>query len=265
MATALVLGVSGATGAAIARAAARLLGHDVAGVHRGRHPEAVAAVAVDVADAGRRCVFHEGDASTAEGADQGARWLLAERGPASVALFVHSLASASLGPLVGERALAPRQLSRTFDVMAHSFVWWVQALHRHGLLAPESRLLALGNPVVDTLADDLAAVAASKAALEVYVRALARELGPAGHRVNLVKFGLVDTRASRAAFTDERWPRALAMAARVTPAGRVGTVDEVARLVALLCGPDAAWFNGATLDFTGGMSQGLLNLVHNPS
>ena len=39
---------------------------------------------------------------------------------------------------------------------------------------------------------------------------------------------------------------------------------EVARLVAILCGPDAAWFNGATLDFTGGMSQGLLNLVHHP-
>lgn len=263
MPVALVLGVSGATGAAVAVQAAARLGLDVVGYHRGRHADDAAALVRDVEATGRRCVLRTADASLPEAAEAGAKWLLAEFGPRSVKLFVHSLASASLGNLVvGDRALAPRQLTRSFDVMAHSFVWWSRALWAHGLLADDSRHFALGNPVVDSLADDLGAIAASKAALEIYVRVLARELGPEGHRVNLLKFGLVESRASKVAFEDDRWPKALAMAARVTPAGRLGTVEEVARLIVLLSGPDGAWFNGSTIDFTGGMSQGLLNLVH---
>ncbi|MCK6592084.1 MAG: SDR family NAD(P)-dependent oxidoreductase, partial [Polyangiaceae bacterium] len=47
------------------------------------------------------------------------------------------------------------------------------------------------------------------------------------------------------------------------PAGRMCGIDEVARFVSVLAGDGAAWMNGATIDFTGGMTQSLLDLVLN--
>jgi len=48
------------------------------------------------------------------------------------------------------------------------------------------------------------------------------------------------------------------------PARRMTTADEVARFVSLLLDERAAWLNGATIDFTGGMTQSLLDVVINP-
>jgi hypothetical protein len=50
----------------------------------------------------------------------------------------------------------------------------------------------------------------------------------------------------------------------MNPAGRMCTVQEVARFVSVLLGDDVDWFNGATIDFTGGMTLRLLDLVLNP-
>lgn len=258
-----VLGVSTGTGAAVARALARDPGLHIFGVHRGKKPTDAEAVAADVRSFGRDAHFRVGSAASAEAAAEGADELLALAGPRSVRFFVHSIANASLGALAeGPRVVEPWQVVKTFESMAHSFVYWAQALHSRDLLAPSARLLALGNPITDSLADDLGVIAASKAALEVYVRQLAIELGPLGHRVNLLKFGLVDTRASQVAFTPEHWPAVRDLAARVTPARRLCTVEEVARFCSVLAGPDGEWFNGATIDFTGGMVGNLLNLVH---
>ncbi len=52
---------------------------------------------------------------------------------------------------------------------------------------------------------------------------------------------------------------------RMNPSGRMCTVEEVARFVSVLVGDDVDWFNGATIDFTGGMTLRLLDLVLNTS
>src|SRR5262249_20567947 len=96
---AVILGVSAGTGAAIARAVSRDLGLSVFGVHRGRHQADADALAREVSDLGQRAVFSVGDAGTSDSAASGAAALLDAAGPRSVRLFVHSLASASLGYL----------------------------------------------------------------------------------------------------------------------------------------------------------------------
>jgi NAD(P)-dependent dehydrogenase (short-subunit alcohol dehydrogenase family) len=262
---AVILGASAGTGAAIARVVARDPGLHVFGVHRGNHPAGAASVEREVIAAGRRVHLRRGDAGTAEAAETGADELLAIAGPRSVKLFVHSLANASVGKLAsgGRSQLRPRQFERTFDSMAHSFVYWTQALCARDLLAPSSLLLGLSNPMEDTVARNTALIAATKAALGVYVRHLAQELGPRGHRVNLLKFGAVITPALEATFGRDGVERLRHVLERVIPARRISTVDEVARFVAVLAGDRAAWFNGATIDFTGGETQGLFNeLVH---
>jgi NAD(P)-dependent dehydrogenase (short-subunit alcohol dehydrogenase family) len=143
--------------------------------------------------------------------------------------------------------------------MAHSFVYWAAELVRLDLLAPGARLIGLTNPMTEAVVRNAALVSASKAALECYVRHLAVELGPLGHRVNLVKFGLVVTEAVRRTFPGEAVDRLDAVVRSMTPARRLCTIEEVAELVGFLAGPHGRWFNGAVIDFTGGESLAMFD------
>jgi NAD(P)-dependent dehydrogenase (short-subunit alcohol dehydrogenase family) len=263
---AVVLGVSAGSGMAIARAVARDPGLHVFGAHRGNHPEQAETLARDVADAGRRAVFRVGDAGTVEGAMTGVEALLREAGPRSVKFFVHSIANASLGTFTSTRSgrgewLAPRQIEKTFDSMAHSFVYWIQSLLDRDLLAPGARLLALTNPLQESIVSHCGLVAATKAALEMYVRYLALELGPLGHRVNMLKFGTVITPAVATVYGADELARIEAVHRKMIPAGRMCTPDEVGRFVSLILDERAEWLNGATIDFTGAMTQSLLDVM----
>jgi enoyl-[acyl-carrier protein] reductase III len=95
--------------------------------------------------------------------------------------------SAAVGHFLSTRgdAFQPRQFDRTFNYLAHSFAYWTQTLHELDLLAPHARILGLTNVLQESLLHNCGLIAAAKAALEMYVRLLAMELGPLGHRVNL--------------------------------------------------------------------------------
>ena len=95
-------------------------------------------------------------------------------------------------------------------------------------------------------------IGAAKAALEMYVRCLARELGPRGHRVNLLKFPTVNTPAVRTVYGEASMDRIERVHREMIPAGRMCTVEDVARFVSVLAGDAGEWFNGATIDYTGG-------------
>ncbi len=262
---AVILGVSSGTGAAIAEAVAADPGLHVFGAHRGRYQEGAAAVRAAVEGAGRRVVLWRGDAGTYEGAQEGAAALEAALDGGRVRLLVHAMASASLGQLAsGDRLLHPRQIEKTFDVMAHSFVWWSRALVERGLLADGARLLGLTNPLHSTHLHNTAAISASKAALEMYIRHLAIELGPQGYRVNLLKFGTVMTPALSHVYSEEALARLEQAHRQINTTGTMCTTAEVARFVSLLLGEAAGWFSGATIDFTGGMNLKLLDVVLNP-
>jgi NAD(P)-dependent dehydrogenase (short-subunit alcohol dehydrogenase family) len=269
---AVVLGVSSGVGAAVARELSANAGFHIFGVHRGRWPEDAAGVAEAVRSAGRQCVFWEADAGSAAGAEAGIAELRAHLGNTSastqsegpVAVLIHSLASAAVGPLaVGEGCLAPRQIESTFDRMAHSFVYWTRGLLDAGLLRPDARILGLNNIMTRVVVRQTAAVAASKAALEQYCKHLAFELGPSGRRVNLLRFAYAPTVAATRTFGAEHIEHLSAVMRRGTPAGRLCGLEEVAAFVRVLVGADAGWFNGADIDFTGAESQSFFDaLVH---
>ncbi len=87
--------------------------------------------------------------------------------------------------------------------------------------------------------------AASKAALIGMTKALAREVGKRGITVNAVAPGFIET-----AMTAE--VDASGFLERV-PAGRLGTVDEVAAVVAFLCSDAAGYVNGSVVQVDGGL------------
>ena len=262
---AVVLGPTSGSGLAIASALASDPGLHLFGVHRGRHPDGAIALGADIEGAGRRLRLRQADAGTAAGATEGADELLEIAGPGQVRVFVHAIANASVGLLVrGEAPLEPWQYEKTFASMAHSFAWWARALLDRGLLAPRARLIGLTNPLGDALIRNCGLISAAKAALQIYVRHLALELGPLGHRVNLVNYGAVPSRALEAVMPGEQQDRLTRVQSRIVPAGRACTAGEVGRLVSFLAGDDAVWFNGATIDFTGGETQSLYDAVLYP-
>jgi enoyl-[acyl-carrier protein] reductase III len=119
-------------------------------------------------------------------------------------------------------------------------------------LMPEGgRIVALSSLGASRAMPGYGFVGASKAALEALARALAQELGPRGLRVNVVSAGVVDTDAL--SYFPNR-EELLADYARRTPAGPVLTPEDVAGAVYLLCLPEAAMINGATLIVDGGFA-----------
>ena len=263
---AVVLGASTGSGAAIARAVARDPGLDVFGVHRGHFPDEAKALEDELRTLGRRVFLHVGDAGDADGAQAGATLVREVAGPRTVALVVHALSGASLGHFVSVngKALHPRQFEKTFNYLAHSFVYWARALHDLDLLAPGARILGLTNLLHDSLLHNCGLIAAAKAALQMYVRHLALELGPLGHRVNLLKFGSIVTPALARMLGPEGVARLDASVSEMIPAGRACTFEDLGRVVSFLARDEGAWFNGATIDYTGGMTLRLLDIILQP-
>lgn len=89
----------------------------------------------------------------------------------------------------------------------------------------------------------------SKAGLETLVKTAADELGSAGVRVNAVRPGLVPTELAAALDED---PAVKADYLAQMPLGRVGEVDDVARLVRFLLGPESSWITGEAIGVDGG-------------
>jgi len=91
-----------------------------------------------------------------------------------------------------------------------------------------------------------AVYSAAKAAIDVLVRSLALELGPAGVRVNAIAPGAIDTTMNPSDAADPG-------AARRVPLGRIGTAEEVARSVLFMLSDDASYITGASLTVDGGL------------
>lgn len=263
---ALILGASTGSGAAIARAVARDPGLHVIGFHRGHYPDDARALEDAVAAAGRQIELHVADAGLPDQIGSCVDLVAQRTGTRRIALVVHSLSGASLGHFLPTRgdAFTPRQFEKTFNYLAHSFAHWARALHERDLLAPGAQVLGLTNVLHDQILHNLGLVAAAKAALETYVRYLAVEFGPFGHRVNLLQYGTVITPALRTVMGPQALARMEAVHREMIPAGRMCTVEEVADFVSLLLKPACGWFNGATIDITGGMTLRLFDIVMPP-
>jgi 3-oxoacyl-[acyl-carrier protein] reductase len=95
----------------------------------------------------------------------------------------------------------------------------------------------------------LAVYSATKAALDGFTRAMARELGSRGITVNSVAPGYLRTEMSHGLDEDQ-----LQQIARRTPAGRLGEPEDVAAAVHYLASDAAAFVSGHVLVVDGGLT-----------
>ncbi|MEO6520687.1 MAG: glucose 1-dehydrogenase [Mucilaginibacter sp.] len=92
--------------------------------------------------------------------------------------------------------------------------------------------------------------ATAKGALMTYTRALAKELGPKGIRVNAVAPGMIAT-----TFHDTfSKPEVRTNVANATPLRREGKASEVADLVTYLVSDESSFITGTNIDINGGLA-----------
>jgi len=89
--------------------------------------------------------------------------------------------------------------------------------------------------------------AASKAAVMCFTKSLAKELGPYGVHVNALAPGVIETDMTRM-ITGGDWRAFLS----TIPLGRIGVVDEVAKVVLFLASDEASYLTGEIIDVNGG-------------
>lgn len=114
------------------------------------------------------------------------------------------------------------------------------------------RIINISSVHEDMVFPGFATYCCSKGGLRMLMRDLAVELGPLGITANNVAPGAIATPINKALL--ENKPELDALLANI-PLRRLGTVDDVAGLVAFLASEDAAYITGSTFVIDGGLMR----------
>ncbi len=114
-------------------------------------------------------------------------------------------------------------------------------------LRDDGRIVAISSAITRLKGPGTSVYAASKAAVEYFVSALAREIGSRRITVNAVLPGYTEAGGL------DRVPAEFREQGRqASPFGRLGTPADIASVVAFLVGPDGRWVTGDSILATGG-------------
>lgn len=234
--TALVTGASRGIG----RAIAERLGRDGAAIalHHLDEPRQAAEIADAINGAGGKAVALTADLRRT--GDIEALFDAAERALGRVDIVVAN-AGVNMSRPVADTSEADFEF--IFGVNARGTFFTLREAARR---VPEGgRIVALSSNMVVEGRPGVALYAASKAAVEQFVRILAKELGPRAVTVNAVAPGPTDTQMVSQLSRDT--------APAVTPLGRLGQPRDIADVIAFLATEDAGWITGQVIGVNGGL------------
>ena len=245
---AVVTGGSRGIGRAIVRRLAAD-GADCALTYRQHAEEARAAVA-EIETLGRRAIAVP--LELAEPSDVGPAFERIGEAFGRVDILVASAAATAFRPMLEQK---PHNVRRTLAISIESFVAAVQGAAR--LMTGPGRIIAISGIDSFQAMTGHGMLGAAKAGVESLVRALALELGPRGITVNGVNPGFIETDSSRYYVEQglgRNYAEATAGLLAATPVRRLGTVEDVAGLVAYLSSDAASFLTGQTLVLDGGLT-----------
>lgn len=232
----------------IGLATARRLSREGATVYiMGRREMELEAAVVDIGFGARGI---RGDIAAVADLDRVFETIDAEQGRLDV-LF----ANAGGGEFSPLGSISEAQFDKYFSINVKGTLFTVQKALP--LMSAGSAIVVNGSITAVKGAPAFGVYAATKAALRSFVRTWASDLKGRDIRVNIVAPGTVVTPAykSELGLTDEQIAEYLRHVAEITPLGRAGTPDEIARAVSFLASDDASYITGAELFVDGGQAQ----------
>jgi enoyl-[acyl-carrier protein] reductase III len=150
----------------------------------------------------------------------------------------------------------PRNVELTFAISVGSLISAVQAAVP--LMRAPGRIVGISGIDSHQAMTRHGVLGAAKAAMESLVRTLALELGPRGITVNAVSPGIIVTDSSHMYLErglEREWTPGAAAVVEMTPVRRIGTVEDVAGLVAYLVSDEAGFLTGQTILIDGGLTM----------
>lgn len=239
MKRALVTGASGDLGRAIALRLAREGLHVIA--HANTRLAAAEEIAAQIRAEGGSAQAVAFDVTDAAASAQALQALLAE---GAIQVLVNNAG-------VHEDAIFPgmrvEQWQRVVDVSLNGFFHVTQPLTLPMLRTRWGRIVSISSVAAVMGNRGQVNYAAAKSALHGASKALSLELASRGVTVNVVAPGIVASKMTRGLFDDKA-------IAKLVPAGRAGTPEEVAALVAFLAGDEAGYITGQVISVNGGMA-----------
>ena len=239
--TALVTGASGGIGAATAIAMASR-GASVI-LHYNSNVAGAAAVKDRISNHGVGCELIQADLSTEEGAQS----LSTATRQRKIDILINNA-----GSLIKRARTADMTLELWNQVMMlnlTSAMFLAQSVlpgmvkQGHGSIVNLSSVAAKNGGGIGAIA-----YSSAKAAVSTMTKGLSKEFAPLGIRVNAISPGTIDTDYHRTFSTTEMLDTVRA----ATPAGRLGTSEEVADAILFLCSDAARFIHGQIIEVNGG-------------
>lgn len=236
--SALVLGGGGGIGAAVTR---RLADDHAVAIGYLHHPDRAKALADDLSAQGASVELVQSDATTDEG--MVAAFDAAER-LGELRVVVHCVGGWAY-PRITDLT------EQSIDASLRLNLWSALLALRESArrVADGGRVVLLSSAAAEVAPARQSTYAAAKAGLEAAARVAAKEVASRGITVNVVRPGATDTDTLREGTS----PKAIEAMAGSNAMRRLGTPDDVAGAVLMLCGPDAGWVTGVVVDATGGL------------
>src|SRR6516165_8239757 len=240
--TAVVTGASKGIGAGIAKAFGKEGANVV--VNYARDKEDAEKVAAAIEKAGGKAITVQADVSRQADVDR--LFEVAKKTFGTVDVLVNNAGVYEFAPI---DEVTEASYRRMFDLNVLGTVLSTQAAVK-SMNGNGGSIINVSSVVALTPVPSGSIYSATKGAVDVITRALAQELGPRKIRVNSLSPGLVETEGTRAAGTSEGNFKEIAVAR--TPLGRVGKVDDIAKVAVFLASDDSGWITGEVLPVGGG-------------
>lgn len=147
------------------------------------------------------------------------------------------------------QSITEEDFYRQFDVNVFGLLMVTQAAVPY--LSSGSTIINIGSLVSRLTPAGSAVYSATKAAVDAITGVLAKELGPAGIRVNSINPGLTETEGTHAAGfigTEKQVERT-----KQSPLNRIGQPKDIADIAVFLASEESAWLTGEILIASGGV------------